>query len=67
MASPLLSQPLSGGQERLELVPEERERLEKRRKAVRDYDPPKWTSNDNDAVSGSRVEVQMVAHASILS
>ena len=51
--------------EALTLRPEERQRLEKRRKDVREYDPPKWTSNQPDPVSGQLIERNMVPHASI--
>ena len=49
------------------LRPDEAERLEKRRKAAREYEPPKWRSNHADLVSGQFVEVPMVEHASILA
>ena len=51
--------------ESLMLKPEERMRLEKRRKDVRDYEPPKWKSSRPDPVSGNIVERPMVPHASI--
>jgi hypothetical protein len=49
-----------------DLLPEEWSRLEKRRKAVREYEPPKWVSNHVDVVSGRCIEQSMVDHASIL-
>ena len=49
------------------LRPEEATRLEKRRKAVSEYQPPKWRSNYPDPVSGQYVEYPMVEHASILA
>ena len=64
MATPLPS--LQPHDVTLVLRPDEKERLEKRRKYVRDYDPPKWTSSHPDPVSGQRVERPMVPHASIL-
>lgn len=48
------------------LRPEEVAILEKRRKAVREYDPPKWRSSYADPVSGQCAETPMVDHASIL-
>ena len=51
--------------ESLMLKPEERMRLEKRRKDVRNYEPPKWKSSRPDPVSGNIVERAMVPHASI--
>ncbi len=53
-------------QRRDELLPDEWSRLEKRRKSVRDYNPPKWTSKEVDLVSGQPMEQFMVDHASIL-
>ena len=47
------------------LSPEEIERLEKRRRDVKDYKPPKWRSNCVDDVSGEVIEQPMVDHASI--
>ena len=52
---------------RTSLLPEERERLEKRRRSVLDYQPPKWRSNLMDDVSGDYIEQPMVDHASILA
>lgn len=49
-----------------DLLPEEWSRLEKRRKSVKEYEPPKWTSNHVDVVSGRHIEQSMVEHASIL-
>ena len=49
------------------LTPEEIERLEKRRKDVKNYLPPKWRSNSADDVSGQPIEQAMVDHASILN
>ena len=51
--------------ETLSLRPEEHQRLEKRRKYVRDYDPPKWKSTYPDPVSNAHLERLMVPHASI--
>lgn len=50
----------------LTLRPEEHQRLEKRRKDVQNYDPPKWRSSQPDPVSGDHLERMMVPHASIL-
>lgn len=49
-----------------DLLPEEQSRLEKRRKSVKEYEPPKWISNHVDVVSGRHIERSMVDHASIL-
>ena len=46
------------------LLPEEKGRLEKRRRSVMDYSTPKWVSNHEDAVSGRQTEKPMVDHAS---
>lgn len=51
--------------ETLNLRPEERQTLEKRRRDVKEYEPPKWKSNHPDPVSGQPVEHLMVPHASI--
>ena len=48
------------------LQPDELARLKKRREDVKDYEPPKWTSNHVDAVSGQPIQTLMVEHASIL-
>ena len=48
------------------LSPEEVERLKKRRRDVKNYNPPKWKSNCADDVSGELIEQPMVDHASIL-
>ena len=63
MATPHLSRDSSF----FTLRPDEAERLEKRRKAAREYEPPKWMSNHADPVSGQHVERPMVEHASILA
>ena len=47
------------------LSPEEIGRLEKRRRDVKNYQPPKWRSNCVDDVSGEVIEQPMVEHASI--
>lgn len=65
MASPLPSDPPMTQGNCVDLLPEEWTRLEKRRKSVKYYDPPKWKSNHVDVVSGSHVEHPMVDHASI--
>lgn len=49
-----------------DLQPDEWSRLKKRRKDVKEYEPPKWTSNHVDVVSGQYIEQSMVEHASIL-
>ena len=49
-----------------DLKPEEWSWLKKRRKDVREYNPPKWVSNHVDVVSGQHIEQSMVDHASIL-
>lgn len=65
MATPLVNtQQLH--EDTLTLRPEERQRLEKRRQYVRDYEPPKWKSSQPDPVSGQLIERPMVPHASIL-
>ena len=48
------------------LSPQELERLEKRRRDVKNYRPPRWRSNCADDVSGRPMEQAMVDHASIL-
>ena len=48
------------------LLPGEQSRLEKRRRDVLNYQPPKWRSNFPDPVSGQVVELPMVDHTSIL-
>ena len=48
------------------LQPDELVRLKKRREDVSEYDPPKWTSNQEDVVSGQLTQTFMVEHASIL-
>lgn len=47
------------------LTPEEIERLDKRRRDVKNYEPPQWRSNYTDDVSGTVIEHPMVEHASI--
>ena len=64
MATPFDLASLLG--EQLTLDPQEVIRLEKRRTAVREYEPPKWTSTQMDPVSGQYTEYPMVEHASIL-
>lgn len=63
MAEGLLN---SASSPQLELLPEEWERLRKRRNDVKDYEPPMWRSNLTDDVSGTHIEKRMVEHASIL-
>ena len=48
------------------LQPDELVRLKKRREDVSEYEPPKWTSNHEDVVSGQLTQTRMVEHASIL-
>ena len=61
MATPYLSTVVG------ELSPEEIERLQERREAVKNYRPPKWKSSFVDKVSGKQIDETMVDHASILS
>ena len=61
MATPYLSTVVG------ELSPEEIERLQERREAVKNYRPPKWKSSYVDKVSGKQIDETMVDHASILS
>ena len=62
VSAELTNSPLST---QLELLPEEWERMKKRRKTVKDYEPPMWRSNLVDDVSGTHLEKPMVEHASI--